>query len=431
MERSTIIVGDFAPLPSEVATLTLQRGVSAWASWSFHAADAGTEITIGSSAGCDWQIAAPGVPPIKLRFTGEELWVSNGFHAEEICLNGAPLPVGAVQLCHGDRLHMGPARIDVSMALGLGGAETRGSVLEPESRARVTTGYEVEPLPAQPVKTSAGGGAQVAELRVRRGASPRGAWAFSPHEAGKTVTVGASEECDILVVAPGVEEHEFSVLYAGDALLVKAARPGQGPRLNGRRLLGEWVFVRDGDRLDLGTAQLEAYLKAPTQRADEPAPKPVIEAYEVVAEPVVEVMAEPVTEARDDASAPAISTKLEFAAVAAPVRLGTQLGLPRRVAVPTVIVHTDAPDVAVVPERSNERTRSQARERARIELAATQPMFAASRATFQHDESMDRCCVLETEAPSQKTPLTGWKFLAIAAGTYAAYAAWVVLIEQL
>ena len=119
MDRSTVIVEDFITSPVGAAVLTLQRGVSTWASWTFQPADAGTEITVGSSPGCDWQVAAPGVPSISLLFTGEELFAWVEQVREETRCNDATLPLGFTHLRHGDQLDLGAARIVVSLGFEL------------------------------------------------------------------------------------------------------------------------------------------------------------------------------------------------------------------------------------------------------------------------------------------------------------------------
>ena len=77
---------------------------------------------------------------------------------------------------------------------------------------------------------------------------------------GKAVVVGAADECDIQIVAAGVEARELIVLFAGDTLLVKSARKDLGPKLNGQYLSEEWQFLRDEDRLDMGMACIDVHL---------------------------------------------------------------------------------------------------------------------------------------------------------------------------
>ncbi len=226
--------------------LTLQRGVSAWASWTFQPSDAGTEITVGSAPGCDWQVAAPGVPAIELLFTGEELFVWVEQAREELCCNDATLSLGFTRLRHADRLDLGPARIVVSLGADL--AQSPAPSSSRPRRSRSAPGRSKGPV-------------HIAELRVRRGSARLPVWAFTADQIGKSVTIGASDACDLQVIAAGVEPNELTVLCAGDTLLVKSAR-SEGPKLNGRYLPEEWQFLRDGDRLDLGTACIGVRISA-------------------------------------------------------------------------------------------------------------------------------------------------------------------------
>lgn len=214
---------------------------------------------MGSAAGCDWQVAAPGVPSIELLFTGEELFAWVEQVRDEIRCNDATLPLGFTQLRHEDRLDLGPARILVSLGADL------ARLAKPESTKRDAQGATRESNNVGAVE--AGGATReqnkvvphAAELRVRRGASRLPAWTFSPADTGRTVTVGAADECDVQVIAAGVEAHELTVLYAGDTLLVKSARQDHPPKLNGQHLGEEWQFLSDGDRLDMGTACLDVH----------------------------------------------------------------------------------------------------------------------------------------------------------------------------
>ncbi len=282
MDRSTVIVEDFTASPAGAVVLTLQRGVSTWASWTFLPADAGAEITVGSSPGCDWQVAAPGVPSIELLFTGEELFAWVEQVREEIRCNDAPLPLGFTQLRHDDQLHLGAARIVVSFGMKL----ARLAKPRPPKReaAHVAVGSHETRANVQP---------HAAELRVRRGASRLPAWTFSPGDIGKAVTVGASDECDVQIVAAGVEAHELTVLYAGDTLLVRSARAEPGPKLNGQHLSEEWQFLTDGDRLDMGTACIDVHfaitdLTASGEREITDAHVPGVKARSLSREPGVE-----------------------------------------------------------------------------------------------------------------------------------------------
>ncbi|MFT3923126.1 MAG: hypothetical protein QM778_11365 [Myxococcales bacterium] len=230
MDRSTVIVEDLIPSSPEAAVLTLQRGVSPWASWTFHPTDAGSEITVGSASHCDWQVLAPGIPAVALRFTGHELFVWVEEVQANIRCNGATLSAGFTQLRHEDQLDLGSARLRVWLGSRLAEA-------------------------ARPSMPGAEGPACV-ELRVAHGTSRTTRWRFLEADVGRAVTVGSAEECDIKIRASGVARLELTVLYAGDTLLVKSARP-EGAKLNGKFLPEEWLFVQDGDRIKFGKACLE------------------------------------------------------------------------------------------------------------------------------------------------------------------------------
>jgi predicted component of type VI protein secretion system len=96
------------------------------------------------------------------------------------------------------------------------------------------------------------------------------------------VSIGASDECDLQIVAAGVEANELTVLYAGDTLLVRSERP-EGPKLNGHYVTEEWQFLRDGDRLDLGTACIDVHVRSLAlvdsgeRKIEPPAEKAIIE----------------------------------------------------------------------------------------------------------------------------------------------------------
>ena len=100
------------------ALLTLRRGVSARGTWAFDACDAGTTITLGAGASCDWQIASPGIAPVYLAFTGEALLVRALRCDERVRHNGEVLTEGWITLDHGDTLDLGPSKIAVSLAPG-------------------------------------------------------------------------------------------------------------------------------------------------------------------------------------------------------------------------------------------------------------------------------------------------------------------------
>lgn len=244
---------------------------------------------MGSSPGCDWQVAAPGVPSIELLFTGEELFVWIEQVRDEIRCNDAPLPLGFTQLRHEDRLDLGPARIVVSLGMSL------ARLARPQPPTR-----EAESQTDESNKTRAKVQPHAAELRIRRGASRLPAWTFSPADIGKSVTVGAADECDVQIVAAGVEARELTVLYAGDTLLVKSARPENGPKLNGQHLAEEWQFLRDGDRLDMGTACIDVHFSIADLTSS--GEREIAEARVRAREPSVEVRVqecEPVVEARE------------------------------------------------------------------------------------------------------------------------------------
>ncbi len=116
MERSSVIVADDEPRERHIATLTLRRGATSWGAWGFDAEDAGVTISVGGCAGCDWPIAAPGVGPLLVLFTGECLLIKNDGASEDIWLNGARLWPRWVPLEHGDVVEIGTSCMEVALA---------------------------------------------------------------------------------------------------------------------------------------------------------------------------------------------------------------------------------------------------------------------------------------------------------------------------
>lgn len=94
-------------------------------------------------------------------------------------------------------------------------------------------------------------------LRLRRGGSPIAQWALGADDLDKLICVGASDDCDWSISAPGLAERELSFRFGGDVLHVRSERPGTGVKMNGQRLGGDWVDVPNGARLDFGTARIE------------------------------------------------------------------------------------------------------------------------------------------------------------------------------
>jgi hypothetical protein len=114
MRKSTVILENDAA--GHLALLTLRKGVCAWGTWAFDAADAGKTLTIGATRRCDWQIASPGVDPLSLAFTGDSVLVRVPRHDPRVRRNGSPLPLGWVELEHGDVLDIGPSSLAVCLA---------------------------------------------------------------------------------------------------------------------------------------------------------------------------------------------------------------------------------------------------------------------------------------------------------------------------
>ncbi len=115
MERSSVIVVDDESQERHVATLTLKRGAAKWAAWGFDGQDAGTTISMGGGAGCDWPVAAPGVGPLLVLFTGESLLIKNEGPSGNVWLNGAHLWPGWVPLEHGDIVELGACSMQVAI----------------------------------------------------------------------------------------------------------------------------------------------------------------------------------------------------------------------------------------------------------------------------------------------------------------------------
>jgi hypothetical protein len=134
MEQSTVILEEDAA--GHLALLTLRRGVSAWGTWAFDTKDAGTTITIGSTSGCDWQIASPGVTSLSLLFTGHALLVRSALHDPRVRLNGQALEAGWVTLAHGDRLELGPSCVEVNLAEEIVHPKLKKSRFERKQRTR-------------------------------------------------------------------------------------------------------------------------------------------------------------------------------------------------------------------------------------------------------------------------------------------------------
>ena len=85
MERSNLIVDGDDDTLRYAALLKLRRGAASGASWGFNSADIGAIISVGASSECDWQVAAPGVPPLSLLFTGKALLVrSDDLHDKRV-----------------------------------------------------------------------------------------------------------------------------------------------------------------------------------------------------------------------------------------------------------------------------------------------------------------------------------------------------------
>jgi hypothetical protein len=123
MERSSVIVAGENSAERHLATLTLRRGATNWGSWSFDPEDAGITISVGGCAGCDWQVAAPGIGPLRVLFTGECLLIKNDGPSDDVWLNGARLRPSWVPLESGDVVELGGACMEVTIpplaAIGL------------------------------------------------------------------------------------------------------------------------------------------------------------------------------------------------------------------------------------------------------------------------------------------------------------------------
>ena len=118
MERSTLVNGAREIAEGHVALLRLRRGRSTWGTWAFESADAGTAITVGTDASCDWTIGAPELEPTELFivFTGQGFLVKNG-RSESCCwLDGAPLTNKWTPFGDGARLDFGRASLEVQLS---------------------------------------------------------------------------------------------------------------------------------------------------------------------------------------------------------------------------------------------------------------------------------------------------------------------------
>jgi hypothetical protein len=98
----------------------------------------------------------------------------------------------------------------------------------------------------------------LALLTLRRGVSAWGTWAFDAKDAGTTITIGSASGCDWQIASPGVTS--LSLVFTGDALLARCARPDVRVRLNGAPLWPGWVSLGHGDRLELGPSCVEVNL---------------------------------------------------------------------------------------------------------------------------------------------------------------------------
>jgi hypothetical protein len=111
------------------------------------------------------------------------------------------------------------------------------------------------------VQTEARRVRQPALLRLRRGSSPLPLWAFGRNDRDQVITVGSDPSCDWPICSAGVAPIELAFLFTGDSLFVQSARPNVGARLDGERLDDRWVPLRNGARIDVGTAAIDAYLQ--------------------------------------------------------------------------------------------------------------------------------------------------------------------------
>lgn len=104
----------------------------------------------------------------------------------------------------------------------------------------------------------------LAFLTLTRGVSAWGSWAFDAEDIGSSITVGAGSGCDWQIASPGVTP--LTLLFTGDSLLSRCARPDDRVRLNGVPLKTSWVPLHDGDRIDLGAASIGVRMTPTAQR---------------------------------------------------------------------------------------------------------------------------------------------------------------------
>jgi hypothetical protein len=124
------------------------------------------------------------------------------------------------------------------------------------------------------VQTEARRARQPALLRLRRGSSPLPLWAFGRNDRDQVITVGSDPSCDWPICSAGVAPIELAFLFTGDSLFVQSARPNEGARLDGERLDDRWVPLRNGARIDVGTAAIDAYLQLASMEATKQAAAP-------------------------------------------------------------------------------------------------------------------------------------------------------------
>lgn len=233
---------------SSAALLTLTRGASWRSSFGFERSDAGKRITLGSTPNCDWQIVAGGVSQLVLFFTGEELWLGIERENRLVFLNDATVPRGWKQLHHGDRLELGGARVNITLAPELRTTEPAPD----ESTSKRTSSPRIH-LVERP---------SAAVLRLVRSSSERVTWMFRASDLGASVSVGAGKHCDWVITTGGFEIRELTLLFAGGILLVRREQPGNRVRLDGRPLGDDWTYVAHGSRIEIGLACLEFQLAA-------------------------------------------------------------------------------------------------------------------------------------------------------------------------
>ena len=237
--------------------MTLTRGSSGRASWSFQRGDAGNRITLGSSPSCDWQIVAGGVSQVVLFFTGGELWLGVERENRLVFLNDAAAPHGWTRVHHGDRLELGGARIGIALAPDLRTAEPLRSEPAPEKDSDPGARRRYSPEIKLVEKPSA------AIVRLVRGTSERtSSWFFRASDLGASVSVGASKHCDWPLSTGGLAIRELTLLFAGGILLARREQPGNRVRLNSQPLGDDWTLVPHGGRIEIGLACLEFQLAA-------------------------------------------------------------------------------------------------------------------------------------------------------------------------